>query len=1670
MIKKPSSGKTDSSQNVFRSDWLTGGGEMDARIRMFDWSKTPLGPIEQWSSTLRMMVSFLLANRFPLLLWWGPQYVSIYNDAYRPVLGMKHPKALGQPVSECWSEIWHILQPLIDTPFQGGPATWMDDISLEINRHGFVEETHFTIAYSPVPDETTQDGIGGVLATVHEISEKVVGERRVGVLRDLGARSVEAKSGEEACAIAAEILSSHAKDVPFALLYVIDVDRTCARLAGASGVEIGGPASPTVIDLVHDTQSNTWPLARALKAESLQLVQNLANMFPAVPRGPWAEPPHEAVVVPIRSNIAHQLAGFFVAGISPRLRFDHLYRSFMELVSAQIATAIANARAYAEERRRAEALAEIDRVKTAFFSNVSHEFRTPLTLMLGPIEDELRERPHTPRLEVAHRNSLRLLKLVNTLLDFSRIEAGRLQAFFEPTDLAAFTVELASVFRSATERAGLRLVMDCPTVPEPVYVDRSMWEKIVLNLMSNAFKFTFEGEIVVSVRQAEEAMELRVRDTGVGIPAEGISRLFERFYRVENMRSRTHEGSGIGLALVHELVKLHAGSVRAESRIGEGSTFIVTVPLGTKHLPPDRIGGGRGLVSAATTAVPYVEEALRWLPSEESSELGVLSSELAERPIPDNSTLTTHNSELAPPQPRVLIADDNADMRDYVSRLLAHHYNVEAVADGQIALERIRTDPPDLVLTDVMMPRLDGFGLLRNLRADPATQTIPVIVLSARAGEEASVEGLGAGADDYLIKPFSARELLARVEAHVKMARLRREAGKALRDSEQRFRNMADHAPVMIRVTEPGGTCTFLSRSWYEFTGQTAETGLGFGWLEAVRPEDRARVDTIFQAANEKHEQFRIEYRLKRHDGEYRWVIDAAAPFIGEGGEFLGYIGSVIDITERKRQETEVIGQSRQQRLLHEFADAVNRAEELADLYDKAVDAIISSLNADRASILLFDEDGVMRFKAWRGLSDHYRRTVEGHSPWQKDTPNPCSIVVDDIAQAGIDEELQAVIQQEGIQALGFIPLMYGGRLLGKFMVYFNRPHAMNDEEIRQAQAIAGTLALGIERKMTQETLRTSEERLRYTNTELTQRIAELQKANAEVEGSRRAALNLMEDAVQSRQAVETLNLALRESEERYRSLVSVITDVSWVTDAAGAFIAPQPEWQAYTGQTWEEHGGFGWANALHPEDRDRVKAVWLRACETRTLYESRGRVWHAPMQQWRHYVARATPIFHPDGSVREWVGTCTDIHELKQTEEELRRLNDELEARVEDRTRELVASQERLRSLAAELNLTEQRERQRVASDLHDYLAQLLALSMIKLGQVKKQAVAPLVTQALTDVQQVMEQALAYTRTMVAQLSPPIQDEFGLPMALRWLAEQMQPRDFIVSLELESESLPLPEDQARLLYQSVRELLINVVKHGQTDHARVTVTLAEGVLRIAVTDQGAGFDLAAAGKTSRVPSFGLFSIRERMISLGGSFELVSRPGEGTTATLVLPLDNTRESSAELEVLSSEAKDRGSEFAASDSPDNSKLITQNSELPQRASCRTPATSRIRVLLADDHAMVRQGLISILVAYQDISVVGEASDGEEAVELARVLSPDVVVMDVNMPKMDGVEAIRRVKAQQPATCIVGLSLSRSSQVELLVLQAGASCFVSKDAAADRLYEAILGTMRPEQSVE
>jgi PAS domain S-box-containing protein len=779
------------------SAWLRGGGEMGERIRSLDWEATPIGPMESWSPALRMMVQFLLANRFPMLLWWGPQYVCIYNDPYRPVLGNKHPWALGQPVRTVWSEIWHILQPLIDTPYGGGPSTWNEDIGLELNRHGFVEETHFTIAYSPVPDDTMASGIGGVLATVHEITAKIVGERRVVALRDLGARVGDAKTANEACAVAAQTLSGHSKDVPFALLYLLDESRRHAHLAGASGIDREMDISPEVIDLEAPAHRG-WPMTEALRGDGMQIVTELQERFVAVPKGPWTDPPHTAVVMPIPSNRADEPVGLIVAGVSARLNLDEYYKDFLELVRTQIATAIGQASAYEEERKRAEALAEIDRAKTTFFSNVSHEFRTPLTLLVGPIQDGLADQ-HAPlppvqreRQEIAHRNALRLLRLVNTLLDFSRIEAGRLDASYEPTDLAALTAELASVFRSAMEKAGLELIVDCPPLPEPVYVDRDMWEKIVLNLLSNAFKFTFDGHIRVELRSHDERVELHVSDTGVGIPASDVPRMFERFHRVRHARARTHEGTGIGLALVQELARLHGGDVSVSSQEGHGTTFTVTIHTGTSHLPPQRISAARQPGSTSATAIPYVEEALRWLP---------VTSEPAPS-MPDPFPSTSEATDVPERQPRVLVADDNADMRDYVSRILGQNYRVDAVADGRAALDRIRAQAPDLVVADVMMPKLDGFGLLAEIRADEGLRALPVVLLSARAGEEARIEGLHAGADEYLVKPFSARDLRATVASQLQLAAVRRESERALRYRSEQYLTILNEAPIGVYLVD----------------------------------------------------------------------------------------------------------------------------------------------------------------------------------------------------------------------------------------------------------------------------------------------------------------------------------------------------------------------------------------------------------------------------------------------------------------------------------------------------------------------------------------------------------------------------------------------------------------------------------------------------------------------------------------------------------------------------------------------------------------------------------------------------------------------------------------------------------------------------------------------------
>ncbi|HEX8115008.1 MAG TPA: ATP-binding protein, partial [Kofleriaceae bacterium] len=573
---------------------LANGAEAGALARSIDWSKTAIGPVERWSQALRSTVALVLHNHSPMLLWWGPEFIQIYNDAYRPVPGDKHPRALGQPASECWSEIWHIIGPMVEAPFRGGPASVSDDLLLPIRRKSFVEETHFQVAYSPVPDETVPGtGIGGVLATVTETTEQMYAERQLRTLRELGARgAAEVKTVEAACTAAAATLADNRWDVPFAVFYLLDDAGARARRIANVGFDDAklALAAPAEVDLAADPCP--WPLRQVAADRQIALVSDLAHCGDALPRSPWAELPREAIALPLASPDQATAYGVLICGVSPHRTLDAGYRTFLELAAAQVVAAIRNARALEQERKRAEALAEIDRAKTAFFSNVSHEFRTPLTLMLGPTEDALAMADPALRgadLETVYRNELRLLKLVNALLDFSRIEAGRMRASYAPTDIAARTAELASGFRSAVERAGLAYRVDCAPIDEPIYLDVDMWEKIVLNLLSNALKFTFAGGIEVGLRRRGAEVALTMKDTGVGIPAGELPRLFERFHRVAGARARTYEGSGIGLALVTDLVRLHGGRVEVASELGAGTTFTVILPTGRHHLDPEQI-------------------------------------------------------------------------------------------------------------------------------------------------------------------------------------------------------------------------------------------------------------------------------------------------------------------------------------------------------------------------------------------------------------------------------------------------------------------------------------------------------------------------------------------------------------------------------------------------------------------------------------------------------------------------------------------------------------------------------------------------------------------------------------------------------------------------------------------------------------------------------------------------------------------------------------------------------------------------------------------------------------------------------------------------------------------------------------------------------------------------
>jgi len=1087
-------------------------GRLGPDLSAVEWPVTPLGSPDTWPQSLRTVLATMLTSRFSMWMAWGPDLTFFCNDAYRSdTLGRKYPWALGRSAREVWEEIWPDIGPRIDRVIATGDATWDEGLLLFLERSGFVEESYHTFSYSPLRDE--HDTVVGMLCVVSEDTARVVGERRLATLRDLGADPTALRSEKEAWAFAARCFGANLRTFPFALFYRFEEDGT-ACLEAASGLDARSPLAPNapmapiapeVIDPADP--SGPWPTVGVHKG-SVETVA-IDEHEGALPTGAWTEPPREALIVPLAQQGSAPF-GFVAAGLNRYRPLDANYRSFVGLAARQVSAGISSARLNELEHRRAEALAELDAAKTAFFTNVSHELRTPLTLILGPTEVALADGAEPlsavqrARVDMVRRNAQRLLQLVNAQLDFSRLSSGRAELVPEPTDVATYTAELAETFRWAAERAGLSLVVDCASLSGAVELDREMWAKIVCNLLSNALKFTFSGEIRVTLARDGGDLVLAVADTGVGIERHELPKLFQRFHRVAGTRARSNEGSGMGLALIAELVRLHGGNVAVESEVGRGTTFAVQVPYrpADPGAPgaPGAVGAANAQFGAGEYARGLLIGATRWLglaaPADAAGEggrvgtgrqLGVGPSAVATAGVVGSPDATEgvvgspdagHRGE----RPRVLVVDDNADMREHIRALLHDDYDVELAVDGADALIRAQARPPDLVLTDVMMPNLDGFGLLRAMRADAVLYTVPVVVVSARAGEEASIEGLEAGADDYLVKPFSARELRVRVRANLELDRARRHRAEL-----QHSHDLLEQAERLARVgsweIDVDGKGARVSDQYLAITGLSREEVEPLdlpGFIESlVYPTDRSRVTRVISNALEGAP-LRFETTLVRPDGESRTVVVTGERARDPDGE-RHLRGAVQDVTEWRATERALAERSRELVLLTAQLEAlagVLARRPLADVLRELLLAIErASSNGLLGSVLLADADGRhLHHCAAPSLPNAYNRAIDGieigphNGSCGTAAYRRAQVVTEDIETDPNWEPYRDLAHAAGLRACWSTPLLGpGGRLLGTFAMYYQRPHRPSEADLGLATVLGRSVSLIIRRAQLDE-------------------------------------------------------------------------------------------------------------------------------------------------------------------------------------------------------------------------------------------------------------------------------------------------------------------------------------------------------------------------------------------------------------------------------------------------------------------------------------------------------------------------------------------------------------------------------------------------------------------------
>lgn len=1524
---------------------LVGGGEMGRRIRAFDWSSTSLKSLDQWPQTLSSSLSICLNSNFPIAIYWGPDLVLLYNDEWSSILGEKHSWALGRPAREAWPEIWHIIEPLFLQVLETGTATRCRDQLLPMHRHGFTEECYFDYTFSPIRGERGR--VEGIFNAVLETTQRVIGERRLRTLRELGAATTgDVGTMEDACRTAARILGENPYDLPFALIYLLDEGEGTAKLVGASGVpRVSIDASLQQISLTDETAP--WPLRRVIETGQPVELSHLPETLELLSGGAWPESPHQAVILPMAKSGSLQSSGIIVAGVSPRLALDDEYRGFFDLLTSHVGASVASASAYQDERRRAESLAELDRAKTTFFSNVSHEFRTPLTLMLGPVEDllsdtsKLRSDEEQRQLELVHRNGLRLQRLVNTLLDFSRIEAGRLRASYEPTDLSAFTADLASNFRSACERANLDLVVDCQPLDQPAYVDRTMWEKIVLNLVSNAFKFTFSGSIRVTLRQHEQTAVLEVSDTGIGIAAEEMPHLFDRFHRIENVRGRTHEGSGIGLALVQELVRLHGGSIRVSSEAGQGATFLVHLPLGFAHLPTEQLKANTATEALSASGSSFVDEALRWLP-DTIDDFPAHREVLASTPLPNVGLTATTDALLPSSSAYLLIADDNADMRQYLARLLGSHYRVTTVTDGEEALAAVREERPDLILSDVMMPRIDGFELIRKLRTDSQTASVPVILLSARAGEECRVDGMEAGADDYLVKPFSARELLARVSAHLQMARLRNDARESLRASEERFQSFMDHSPTMAYIKDAEGRYLFVNRMMETKSRRPLSDWIGktdFDLYSLEEATEIRRNDASVLQSGETAQFFETNFQA---DGIHHLLVFKFPLAHTQGHPLLG--GVSLDITDQKQ--------------------AIEAQQKLAAIVESSHDAIFS-----------IDLNGTI--SSWnRGAV-----TLYGYQP-DEVIGKPISILVPPDHTEDTAAMIEQLRQGKTIKHFETIRVAKHGTLIEVSLSV--SPVLDAEGRVVGASKIARDIT---ERKRAEEAIRRSEERL-AAELEATTRLHALSSRLLSSDDLIPALEDVLENAIATCGA-NSGNIQLLNP---HSGALEIVAHQGVGPVFCEHFRSVRPD------------NGTACARAIRSGQRVVIEDV-----EQDAPFAP-----HRPIARIEGFRAvQSTPLKTHTGSI---VGT------LATQFSQPHRITDRDERLLDLYARHAADFIERLQYEQALRDADRRKDEflATLAHELRNPLAPLRnGLQLIKLAKDNPDAselARGMMERQLAQMVHLIDDLLDLSRISRGKIELRKQ-QVELASVLQQAIETSRPAidqaQHELHIEMPSAPIHVDADITRLA-QVFSNLLNNAAKYTDPGGTiRLSVHTSDANVQVIVSDTGVGIP------GEMLPHvFEMFTQVDRHLAR-------SQGGLGIGLSIVKRLVEMHNGRVEAR---SEGQGRGSAFLV-DLPISTSDVTSE---PLATPTQTITSHFCRVLVVDDNRDAASSLALML------SLMGKeariAHDGKEAFDVAADFKPDLILLDIGMPHLNGYDTARQIRNKSWGKRMVLVALTGWGQEE------------------------------------